>query len=66
MTRRLRTRNPTTRPIATAPPVFSPPASVDVEFTITFVPLVDLAVGFSVGMEGNGEEFGLLAAVELL
>lgn len=39
---------------------------MDVEFANAFVPLVDLAVGFSVGMEGNGDEFGLPAADELL
>lgn len=40
--------------------------SVDVEFADIFVPLVDLAVGFCVGREGNGDEVGLPAADELL
>lgn len=39
--------------------------SVVVEFADIFVPLVDLAVGFCVGREGNGDEVGLPAADEL-
>lgn len=64
ITRRLRTRNPTAIPIATAPPVFTPCRLGDVEFA--FMPSVDLAVGFSVGIEGGVGLIGLPVVDELL
>lgn len=56
--RRLSTTNPTAIPIATAPPVFNPPEPLDEEFAVIFVLVVDLAVGFCVGMVGKGEGMG--------
>lgn len=65
ITIRLRARNPTMIPTATAPPVLSPPVLRDVELAFASVPLVDLAVGFSVGTGGKGVPVGLPAVGEL-
>ena len=59
ITRRLSTTNPTTIPIATAPPAPKPFLPDDVAFADASVPLVDFAVGFSVGIDGKGDELGL-------
>lgn len=60
ITRRLSTINPTTAPIATAPPVPKTFLPEDVAFADALLPLVDSAVGFSVGIEGKGDnELGL-------
>lgn len=59
ITRRLSTTNPTTIPIATAPPVPKPLPLLDEVFAATSPSPVGFAVGFSVGMAGNGELLGL-------
>lgn len=51
-------------PMVTIVPALMPPLSADVEFAVVFV--VDLAVGFSDGMEGKGEEVGVPVSDELL
>lgn len=61
ITRRLSTTSPTTTPTATALPVF-----VDNLFVDAVELLVNLAVGFSVGIEGKGGEVGLPLVDELL
>ena len=60
ITRRLSTTNPTTMPTATAPPAPKPFLPEDVAFADALVLLVDFAVGFSVGIEGKGDELELL------
>lgn len=62
MTTRLSTTSPTITPIATAPPVFSPPP--DEPLAVTLLSVVDFGVGFCDGIAGKGaEEAGV---VELL
>lgn len=53
-------------PIATAPPVPKTPAFLGDAFADTVVPLVDFAVGFSVGTDGSGGVLGLPRVDELL
>lgn len=57
---KLSTTNPTTIPIATAPPVLIPLA-VGVAFVFESV-----AIGFSIGKEGKGEMVGVSVADELI
>lgn len=63
----LRTTKPTTKPIATAPPVFNPPER-EGELFVPLLPvpsIVGLAVGFSVGIEGS-DTVGLPVTVSLV
>lgn len=56
ITIRLSAKNPTTMPTDTATPTFIPPESLGIALAVIFGPPgVGLAVGFSVGISGNGE-----------